>query len=241
MTTFRYGSYDHTDNEVNLVSMTKETTYSPRGASMSKVIRMVAVGHICDSNSTSLLQKIEDIYDAYLRNDASSAGLVGTPHFIYAKDTMDGIRVVSVDFPEGAPGELATGRTYRIVLEANIRAIQDQIVWFTQTMTHIGSGGVAMVIIPRPTGPPMPVWYNASTPMKVIQHGQAIGMEAWPTLPAPFWGSYEILPERRIAYTSPRRINRTGKSYRNFEFPMSWSYTFEMPNAINPLVTPSYI
>lgn len=231
MTVFRYGNYDHTDNEVNLVSMTKHCNYSPRLKCVSKTVRMVAVGHICEGTYATLLTKIQDIYDAYKFNNAASAGLVDTPHFITDSQTLDGIRVVDVDFPTGAPGELANGRTYRIVLEALFPAIEDEIVFYSQSLMHIGTGGSRFVMIPNRYGVPVAAYIAENTPMTIIQSGNALGLDGWVPPAAPHWGTLELLDERKIVYTSPRRLYRHGF----MEYGTSWSYTFVMPSGILPI------
>lgn len=236
MTVFRYGSYDHTDNEVNLVSMTKHCNYSPHLRCVSKTVRMVAIGHICEGTYATLLTKIQAIYDAYKYNNATSVGVVGTPHFIYDNQTIDGIRVLDVDFPTGAPGELANGRTYRIIIEATLPAIEDEIVFYTASLAHIGTGGSRFVMIPNRFGVPVQAFIAQNTPMTIIQSGYAIGLDGFVPPPAPHWGTLELLDERKIIYTSPRRRYRHGF----WEYGTSWSYTFVMPTGILPLY-PSWL
>jgi hypothetical protein len=235
MTVFRYGSYSHPDGEVNLTSMTKHPNYTTRGKSSSKTVRMIGMGHICSADQSALKARISEIYEAYKYN-GFSGGLVDTPHWINAAETMGGTRVVAVDFPVGAPGEMATGRTFRVILEADIPAIEDEILWFTQSMTHIGTGGVRFVLVPTRTGFPFPMYITNRTPMVVIQQGQALGMDAWVAPPLPFWASFERLEDRRITYSSPRRILKNGA----YEYPSAWSYVFELPTYNQAVVIPTW-
>ena len=236
---FKYGSYQHASNEVLLTSMTKETHFSARRKSTHKTIRMTLQGDFCETTQSAIEDKIDEIYEAYKYHNKDCGlymddGTI-TSHHIDTSQTMGGVRVVNVDFPTGQPGEFATGRTYRIVLEADVIALEDQTLWYTEQITTIGAPGSIWVYIPmRAYQPARQVLVDVAL-QDIIQRGQGLGFDGYvipqaPIFPYdptnPFSVNFEHREKRRVTYGTPQVIERNNWH----DYPCAWEYHFTVPD-----------
>ena len=242
---FKYGSYTHDTGEVNVASVTKHTKFSLRQKSMVKTLRMVLQGDFCAGSQSAIESKIDEIYDAYKYHNKDCGLYMDdgtlTSHHIDTSKTMGGVRVVSVDFPTGGPGEFATGRSYRIVLEADIVALEDQTISYTETITTIGAPGSIWVYIPQRAYQPARQELVSVALQDIIQSGESLGFNGYvvPQLPIfsynpndPMSVNYEHREKRVIKYGTPQRIERN----EWYLYPCSWEYHFTIPD---PYGTPN--
>jgi len=229
VTYFKYGSYQHDTNEVNLAAMTKHTHFSSRGQSTHKTIRMTLVGDFCATTQSAIEDKIDEIYDAY-RYHNKDCGLylddgTKTSHHIDTHQTMGGVRVVDVDFPSGEPGEFATGRAYRITLEADVVAIEDQTVFYKETITTIGAPGSLWLYVPmRAYQPARQVLVDYAL-QDIVQEGQAMGFHGYVLPQNPIYPDFEHREKRTNRYGTPERIERNNWCF----YPSAWEYHFTVP------------
>lgn len=227
---FKYGSYQHDANEVNLASVTKHTSFSARNKSTHKTIRMVLQGDFCASSQTAIESKIDEIYEAY-RYHGQDCGLymddgTRTSHYLDSSQTMGGVRVMEVDFPSGEPGEFATGRAYRIVLEADVVALEDQTIWYKETIITKGAPGSIWVYIPqRAYRPARQVLCDVAL-QEIIQQGESVGFNGYVVPQLPIYPDFEHHEKRVISYGTPEVIEHNNWHH----YPCKWEYCFTVPD-----------
>ena len=231
---FQYGSYRHTDNEVDITSLNIQRMYSPRNTMTFDRHTLIVQGHLCVSGQAELRSAITALENAYSR-DYYDAGLYhddGTrsAHGLDNLDSINGVRIQSLSFPNGGDGEYATGRTYSIVLQADYLNLEDSIYSFSESIRLMGTGGPRWELVPTPAGPPYPLVQNLFTPQYIVQEGEAVGWQAQPVLPGPlFPENWEHTDRRVVSVRSPLFIGRHGK----YMWPIRWRYMFSTVSPVN--------
>ncbi len=232
---FKYGTYQHENNEVDLFNVHEERMYSPRNRIMFFRRTFQIRGHICQSTEATIKTYINALRDAY-HYDFGDAVLYhsdGTrsSHYMLNSETINGVRVKVVSFPEGGPGEYASGRYYAITLECDQFQLNntqpvDQIYSFEESIVTLGNGGPDWELITLPSGWPVAQINAEITPQRVIQSGEVVGMQGWPlVVPTPVYASlYEHGNLRMVEYGSPRKI---GVNYR-LMYPLKYRYIFSL-------------
>lgn len=228
---FRFGSKNHVANEIWGIQHTKRYKRSQRGRRISTVSRLNIQGTVKASTEADLHAAIGNIENSYLLDliNSGEAGLVhsdGTPteHYWPAVDAMNGIEILQLDWPEWNEGEYATGRTFSIVLQAEFRQAESQLLWAEETLQFEGNTGPDWYMQESQVDLPYRDYTQLYTPQRIIQQGYTLGYEGYVLPPPPLFG-YE--KERRRIYTpmGPRLRLRNG----DYEFGWRYSYAFEMP------------
>jgi hypothetical protein len=224
---FQYGNYRHADNEVDLTTMIRKPMYSPRNRLTFTRDTMTVYGHFCVTGQDNIKDKIDELEAAYLY-DFEDAGLYhddGTrsPHWMDTSLAINGVRVKSLDYPQGGGAEYATGRTYRIVLEADYFTPESDLYAFNESIRFEGTTGPKWELVPQYLGPPIARLIFSQTPQRIIQQGTKITTIGWPAMPTPVLpANYEHTDLRMVEMKSPLLQGRV----KNMLYPMQYRYVF---------------
>lgn len=231
---FKYGTYQHPDNEVNLTNLMQRRVYSDRHRLLYTEHTLTVMGEINGTSQADLRTKIAALIDAYA-DDGERASLfhdddTESAHFLSSSNSINGVQVIDLSFPSGQPGEYTNCRTYQITLRAeydNIEGTSD-IVSFQESLRWIGTGGPMWEAYPVLVGPPVARVLFTATPQKVHQTGFAVGYRGWPLVPSPLFPQWEHLDRRIVQPDSP-------KSYRNARrfYPIRWAFDMTTPGGLS--------
>lgn len=233
-----YGSYEHDEGEVELVNVSKRTVFSPRGYRQRTRETWQIQGILQAADESAVKAKISELQLAYgsdyqdvdfRMTDGSSSA-----HFIANANTMDGVRVTELLFPDGKGAEHSTYRTYRITLEADFddtSTVNQQVISFQESIRITGTGGPKVVFLPTLNGAPIKQQVQQRTTQKIVQSGQAVGrtfaaMQS--AIPGPLVASAEHVDRRNIGY--PARPTRLGIVQ---EYPVTWTYHMEFASPVS--------
>jgi len=230
-THFAYGSHVHPEGEVILTAYEVIPRYSDRGRRVEATYRMHIMGELIYQGA-ELNSKIAELIDAYSIDDQDAVLYMpdGTPtrHALYVNDpnNISGVHVAYRSWPKGDAAELCTTRTFYIRLEAVMLEPTSEIVWWQETVRHIGTTGPKWTMIPMASGPPVPQIIYQQTPQTIIQSGIAIGLEGYPLAkwPGALLPQWEHLDERMVELMSPQY---RGRKYTHY--PIRWSYRMSTP------------
>lgn len=228
---FRYGSFQHPNNEVNLASFTQRRIASDRGQERLVRKTMQLQGVFIASTQAAIKTGIlarEAAYATWGRDAAlfHDDGTISA-HSLVNSESVGGVRVLAVDFPEGNGAEYATQRSFSITLEADFITTAAPIS-FQETLRFTGTGGRRTVIIETLRGSPQKQVVNNRTIQRVVQSGSSVGELAYPTVPPPIFPGGELQERREIVPSSPRR---QGDDF--IEWPVSWIYHFAFTSPVS--------
>jgi hypothetical protein len=226
----KYGSYQHSQNEVSM-RITREPMRSQAGVFYAYKERWDCQGLLLNySTQAAITTAIQQLTSAYSvdGNDLVlylDDGVTPTAHALYNANCNGGTRIVQApSFPETlgtAEYQPAAGRSYSFAVEGETALTSENVVTkFEETLKFQGTGGPIVVWIPVAQGPWIQQQTSEASTYKVVQSGSAIGLYGTPPVPPPIWPDAEIVQERQIQMSSPQR-------YGELDFPVSWSYTFE--------------
>lgn len=233
---FKFGSYKHADNEVDLTQFSVQRLYSPRNRLAFKRATVVLQGHLLavgQADNKEAIQALQSAYRYDLVNPGDGdAGLYhddGTKsaHFLDQASSINGIRVQNLLFDKEDGGEYATGRRYSVVLQADYMVDwEDTIYTFQERVIHIGDTSHDWEYVPQFIAPPVQQMNHVHTVEKIIQTGEAVGIQGYPLLPP------TLLPDAqrhgnldRVEYGSCRYVGRN----QLMLYPVSWQYVYSMP------------
>lgn len=252
MTYFKIGNYQHPNNEVFLTRHEAYNNYSPRDERISVTHRLHISGQIIASTAADFLTRANELSVAYA-SDYQTVGLYnddGTPttHVLNtnAFDNASGNKIEYRSWNTEDPAELATHRSFSVVIRAVFDHPSSEILHFEETITRIGAGVVPRFVwvLTWPTRnvgqqlvPPIRQILNQTTPQTVIQYGKVVGWSTYPfgNVPPPVFPQYEQPLKRTIVTHRP--VWR-GNSHR--EYGVSWRYTMQTypPTTALPTVLP---
>jgi len=236
----KYGTYQHDSREVGL-TIQRRSLVSESGVHYGTRETWNVIGLLQADNQTLLTAKIDALMTAY-RYDGSNIGLyldsgIATSHKILNSDTMGGIRVVQEpSFPEDGvrTAEYSTFRSYTIILEADLPiGSANVILSWTESLDMTGRGGPLRLFLPVLTGPWQEQMTTDASTYTVVQSGAAVGLRTWPVPATPLWPSAEHQERSRVRHRTPRFRNSVG-----WEYPVTWSYTFEATGGLTGTPTP---
>lgn len=229
---FKYGTFEHDENDIDLVSVSSERMYSQRNRAVFDRKKLHCQGRLCVSGQAAIKARIqaleagyeEDLGDVGLYHDD---GVVGA-HFLPSASAINGVRVTKFEFGREGGGEYATYRTYSITFQADYPNFEDTIYSFRETMELIGTGGPRWVLVPTFSTIPIPYMVNLFTPQTIRQSGEAIGTVGWPITPGPAFGPaawiFEHQEARRVISHSPLQLG----VHLHLYYPIQWFYEFEL-------------
>ncbi len=225
-TYFKFGSYQHDDNEVNVVSLHKFRSRK-RGLQHIEVRRLQIYGELkleglTQSQAIAKIQALENAYAA----DGFDAGLyysddTVTHNFLDTGSSIDGVHVVNFVFPKGDGSELVAQRSYSIVLQGEyFQTTGSQLIEWVDRLTMVGNGGPRRRVIEFQTGVTEQI-VSAATPGRAIQTGYAIADEAY-ILPAdPIFPAFLLNDSATVGRTSGEVQQNNVLKYRT-----SWNYRY---------------
>lgn len=230
---FQFHTYRHDENEIDLTNMQQQRMYSPRNRHVFVRKTLTLMGHFCVTGQSSIKQRILALEEAYLSDFHETAGLYhddGTPsaHYLPHDTSLNGIRVLTLDYIKEEGGEYVTGRSYRIVLQADYArqlTLEDNLYSWEQTITMQGAGGPSWEYIPQFIGPPIRQINALITPQRYVQFGESIGVTGYAGYAVIMWPDNEHRDARMIEFGT---CLKKGHNY-DLLWPMKWRYVFSFP------------
>lgn len=232
MTYFTYGAYQHPNAEVNLAKMSIAYRMSPRGRRMERVDTMHLFGQFCEDSTAEVMARIDELINAY-SFDYNDAGLylddgTATRHKLVNTDSISGVRVLHRSW-DGSPEELATTRTFDIVLQATYPDNETQLLEWNETVETVGTGGPRFDVVDTYFGPYAQL-VAQSTAQRIVQSGSAVGYTAYVDFPAPLYPANEHLDRRTLTRGSGKQRGLIAT-----HFPCRWNYFFSLAAPQSPL------
>lgn len=149
---------------------------------------------------------------------------------------LGGTEVISgPNYPEWQGAEYVNYRTYTIQVKgryADSTPSSAQIIQWSEYIQFTG-GGPLDTHVESQTGLPQKQRLKLFTTFRATQSGSAVGLLTWPNPALPLWPADEIIPQRTIKPTSPKRHDQ---SYT--EFAIDWTYMFEAARVL--VARPTY-
>jgi hypothetical protein len=233
---FQFHNFTHDENEVNVTMITEQRMFSPRNQQVFIRKTLTIDGHFCATGQTTIKARIAELQNSY-KNEWHSVGLYhedGTPsaHVLDFATSLNGIRVLTLDFPCNEGGEYVTGRSYHAVFQADYATtstLESEIYMWEETLQITGNGGMDWELIPQFQGPPVFQINSMMTPQHIIQSGQNIGVSDYITPPQPYW------PERCHKNRTIIQRETCQKKGRNWSllFPTKWTYFHTLQQALD--------
>lgn len=235
---FTYAGHTHPEGEVVLTKYEVLPLYTQRGHRKEAIYRMTIQGELIETGQ-ALLDKIAVLIDAY-SVDGGDAILyapngVATRHQLIQNVTanLSGVHVVHRSWPKADAAELATVRTFYVVLEATYAEQTSEILWFQESIRHIGTTGPRWVAIPQYSGPPIIQLIHQVTPQKILQSGMIVGFQGYPlgNVPGPILPALEHTDERVVEMMSPQY---RGRKFTDYGIRWHYSMTSITPQSLIP-------
>jgi hypothetical protein len=223
----KIGSYSHPANEVDEFVVNQQVVRNQRNRRQHVTKRLTLGGVLNASTQADIRTAIRELETAYARDD-KSVGLYhddgsASPHVLDSSKSIGGVRIVSVEYPSTDGAEYATGRTFRIVAEADYLDEQfDQLIAWQESLSFIGNCGPRDVHKLTLNGPPQKQTVHQRTVQTVTQRGSAVGFQGWPFVPSPLFPAALKNDQVQVEYVSP---TANGNGFTNY--PANWSYVFE--------------
>lgn len=235
---FKYGSYQHPDNEVTLAQFQLSNKRNPRGFRTSSVFTIHITGEILGSGQSDLTTKIDALIAAY-SDDFKDAGFyqdddTPTPHLLVSNhpNNLTGNVITYRSWPSGDLAEYATKRTFAIGIEAEFRNAYSQFVFYEDNMEMVGDGGSAIRWVAQSNGLPILHQDSSSTPQMWIHSGTAVALDAYPLPPPPMFDRPNYLGHlTRIRRKGPRRY---AQGFQEYTTEWYYVYQFQTPNFLLP-------
>lgn len=230
---FKYGDYQHADNEVELSAFSTRTIRNARGA-IERFVRTLTIRGVLKADTQADIKTAVGNLEAAYVSGAGDAALYHdddtiSHHALDASETMAGVIVNDIRWLPGN-GEYATGRSYEISLEAHYRAVlaTGTIIQHAETITFRGSGGPRKVMVDTMTGVPIEQTVNSFTPVRATQTGSSVGWRGYPTIPAALYPS-NVTHDTGYQYGAPTAVEG-----QYLYYPVSWTYNMQFATAPTP-------
>lgn len=236
------------DNEV-WFQIIKQLHRAQTGVTSHRTERWIVRGVIVASSQANLETEIA-AREALFKSGSGdlvwyqSDGTTETKHKITQQETLNGIKVVSFNWLDGPPGQWGGGaeytlvRTYQVVFEADILDADGEIVFWTQTIEQIGTGGRDFEVAESLNSFPIEQTTNFATQFRARQHGMAYGLLGNPVPPAPIWpGSLKPRETRPAAASTPKIIG----SFNSIYWPVQWDYHYLAATSLQAVVPPLFV
>jgi hypothetical protein len=232
---FKWDDYRHADGEVDVTMIQQQRMFSPRNRYVFIRKTLTVQGHLCVSGQDAIRSAINLLEDGY-RYEWNTVGLYhddGTPsaHVLDFNSSLNGIRLLTLDYPKEDGGEYATGRSFRAVFQADYLMHEMEIYSWEETIQVIGTGGPDWELVPQFIGPPLKQINCMQTPQIIIQSGEAVGITGYIQPPAPYWPNDEHGNRRSIIRGTCQKKGRLPGG--SLLWPTQWSYRFSLPYSIS--------
>jgi hypothetical protein len=226
---FKYGPFEHDENDVDIISVQMERFSSPRNHVWFDRRTMEVQGRFCSTGQEAIRTRIRWLENAYKIDHVGNVGLyhddnTASAHVLNDNASINGVRVLKYEFPKEGGGEYATYRSYKLHFQADYLNMEDTIYSFEERLVFIGNGGPAWELIPTFATLPISYVHSWYTPQQIIQLGSAVGVVGWPLVPGPLYPAmFEHQNKRMVIPQSPQMIGKNQKLL----YPISWRYEFE--------------
>lgn len=235
---FRYGSYQHPANEVNIDRFVISSRLNDRGRRRSQIYQMHISGELLYSTQAELTAKIAELIAAYDQNFVDAGFFqddgAPTPHRLpNSFDCVSGVQVVQRSWPVGDAAEYATKRTFSVVLQAEYDRPDSEILAYQETFNYIGNGGPCIEVVPQLIGPPLLYQLHEQTAQILVQSGSSVGLNGYVLPPGAVFPAFEHANLRQEVPGSPKF-----QGLRFQEFPFSWSYRMSLPTPVTQFPVP---
>lgn len=223
-----WGGYSFDENLAQLVNFSVRPRRSQRGQRMEWVYTAHLHGELKNTGGQSAITTDIQEFIAAFDQDYQDFVLVDnsgneTPHTFRNTDprNVSGNVVIQRSWPGRDPVEYALIRTFDVVVQAIMADPIDNLLYFRESLTTIGTGGLVWSPDNTQYGPQATVLYPSSW-RHVIQQGQAVyyGGPAVANGPA-FPSNFEHQERRRIVRGEPMF---RGQGYTHY--PISWHYEY---------------
>ena len=239
MTIFKYGSYSHPQDEVKLVRMDAIPRYE-RGSRLEIDYIQYLEGELI-YEGTTLLDAIQNLITVYGVNNQDAILCLNdgteTSHALRQNhpDNISGVGVVRRSWDGRGADELATVRTFSIILSATYRRPEIEITSYTETIRHIGSGGPMWALNPRSVGLWTQQFTTTTSPQQLIQQGSVIGYDGWPLprIPPPIVPAFEQTWRRQVTPWNPQF---RGRLFTHYRMDYTYFHLVPAPNSYLPTV-----
>lgn len=216
----RYGSYPFTVGTTSYTH-TIEPQFNENLQRTQTLIRIALDGEHQGTAATlrTLIQQMERAFSAD-GGDFTVTAPDGTEVCrVNSADTISGLRVKILAYPEGKNIEWVGRRTFHIELEGEIAVpglggLSGGASSFSQTITYEGTGGPRTTIVETMFGDPIEQQTNARTKCRCIQEGRAADRNRPLSPPPPLYPDREKVDLRRISTPST-------------DGEITWQYVFE--------------
>lgn len=214
------GGYTFADNEINLVTVSQQTRYSPRSRKLYKQVAMNLYGELIYDGPAAIVAKVQAVENA-IRDDYKDFTYTvgGVPaHSLTSNNCLSGVKVLSYSLPKGTPEQLATTRSISITLQGLYETAEDNLVSWTERIKTVGTGGPKFVVIDTVYGP-FKIYTQIQSAQYYYQRGSAVGWSSYPDAPGPVNPDGEFLDKRELERGSGRNL---GQALRYFS--TTWGY-----------------
>jgi hypothetical protein len=221
-----YGSYRHPFQEA-AVSIGRSIQMEPSGLAARVIHTWQISGIMIGSSATELGARCNLLDQAYSRSflDVFISDQNGNViHSLRNAGSLTGVQVIQPpSYPKGDGAELATERTYSIVLQAEFLInVISPLMAFTETI-QLSGGGPLFGILPTITGLPRRALLRQATEFRATQSGSAVGRLAYPFPMAPIWpGALKMAPTITRTSGSRQGLGLIG-------WTVQWQYEYESP------------
>ena len=251
---YKYGGYTHEVGEIQDFKWSHTPHVTGKSQRDIAIYRITLRGKLLNCTTDTwqeIRDKIHAVKDAYswgndqkfsvVNPDGTDSGYVLDP--ASDPDILKGPYLVNFEYPTGSIEELVAKREYTIVMEAIRAEVEDEIIEYSETITHVGncmaswafqntinrkdSSGNLLVGTPRSYS----IW--PATTQKIIQKGHSVGFDGYY---CPGWNAgFQTMGIPALNTTTfehqERRIEIPGKPLhlgRGFVYyPADWVYTYE--------------
>lgn len=216
----RYGGYAFTVGTTSYTH-TIEPQFNEEQQRTQVVVRIVLDGEHQGNAATlnTLIRQMEQAFSADGQDFTVTAPDGTEVCRVNSADTVTGLRVKILAYPEGKNIEWVGRRTFHIELEgeipvAGLGGLPGGESSFYQSITYEGTGGPRTVIVETMFGDPIEQQVNVRTKCRCIQEGRAANRVRPPIPPPPLYPDREKQDLRRVSAPDS-----------NGE--ISWQYVFE--------------
>lgn len=236
---FKYGSYQHPQNEVELVHFNITPMRNSNQIRYGTMFTMQLSGEIyVDSGivdkedaQANLTNKINLLINAY-KDDFKDAGFyqdngLPTPHVLPSNhpDNVTGNIVVNRNWPMGDGNEYATKRTFSVGIQAMFKNAYSNILEYSDAIAQQGDGGPIIKWYERRFGPPGYQILADQSTVSYEHQGSMTALNAYPVPPLPLFSRPFLLGHATtITRHAPKRFAQGYMEYR-----ISWKYHYVLP------------
>jgi len=235
---FRYGPYQHPDDEVLLQSFEQIPVRSPRGTRREVLSRMRVTGDIIATGQDAIAARIDELVLAYAEDYRDAAlyhddGTI-TRHALLNNVVQNatGVQITHRSWPRGDPAEYATYRHFSIGFQARYTELDSDLMEYRESVRKMGSGGPMYGFVTMSSGPPRRQTIADQTPVRIIQSGYAVGYSTYPLVyvPGPLYPDLEFVHLREVGIVTPSFAGQRWTDYT-----VSWRYEMASPVNVNPV------